>query len=69
MEHGLFTDDHGHEDMCERCMGDRFGRWYIDEHEGGSEWFLCDACANAIRAKRGQTAAERAELKRAEMEV
>lgn len=52
MEQDLYPASPYQGGECERCYRVRRGRWYVDDQEGGSEWFYCDACAGAIRGAR-----------------
>jgi hypothetical protein len=41
---------------CESCNFFRPGCWYVDDDEGGTEWFLCGPCVERIREKRAAKA-------------
>ena len=41
-------------DDCEQCHNLALGSWYTDDHDGGSEWFLCDRCVYRIRKYRDE---------------
>jgi len=49
---GLYPCSGDMRQECESCHNTRPGRWYVDDYEGGSEWFLCGPCADEVRETR-----------------
>ena len=68
-EYDLYPASSERPGECERCYQMKLGAWYVDDREGGSQWFYCRPCADRIRQSRGLTADERADGRRESCEA